>query len=107
MMLADAQITKTPGERWTVTTPEGAVLGSFPGSLSNREVIGLLEFSQTYERAAYKEGITTGQESMQVAVAQRTTGLMHHIKQLENHNAMLSQKLEELLTRGALSDGND
>jgi len=107
MILSNAQVTKHPGKPWDVVTPEGEVLGTFPGELSNRDVVGLMEFSQKYEQAAYKEGVAAGQSSMSAAMSQRADALINHIKQLENHNSILAQKLEDLLTRGAPSNGND
>ena len=106
MKLQQAQIGIREGEDWEIRTPAQDVLATLPRCLTDGQVIHIVEFAQSYEKAAHDEGVRIGQGSMKAAHQQRVTALKDRIRSLEAHNAMLAEKVEQLLD-GDQPDGDD
>lgn len=108
MRLGNAQIQWTQEDKvWRVATPAGEHLYDMP--LKNAypaDMIGVMQFAQHFEKLAYEEGYNTCKQALMAAVTQRNEELINHIKQLEEHNAMLAEKLDTLITKGK-TDGDD
>lgn len=87
---------KQSGEPWQVLDGDD-LLVQLPGTMRDGEVINVIEFAQKIERDAYAEGVETGQGSMRAAQEQRIVELVNRVTSLEAHNAMLAEKLDELI----------
>lgn len=93
------------GEQTVVVTPGEEVVLTLPPSVQDNVIIDIVEMAKKCELAAYNEGKENGTESMRAAIQQRVDPLVLRIKQLEQHNEMLSDKVESLLTGDP--NGND
>lgn len=96
MKLQAVQMNKQSGEPWQVLDGDD-LLVQLPGTMRDGEVINVIEFAQKIERDAYAEGVETGQGSMRAAQEQRIVELVNRVTSLEAHNAMLAEKLDELI----------
>lgn len=106
MKLQQVQIGQSRGEAWEIRMPNQDVIATLPKTLSDGEVINVVEFAQTHEKAAFDEGVQVGQGSMKAAHSARIDAMLDRIRSLEAHNAMLAEKLENLLD-GDRGDAND
>lgn len=106
MKLQQAQLGIREGEDWQIRQPDQKVLITLPRSLTDGQVISIIEFAQGIERDAHRDGVEVGQGSMRAAHQQRVTALIDRIRSLEGHNAMLADKIENLLN-GDRADADD
>lgn len=96
-------MSRQSGGPWQVLDGDD-LLVQLPGTMRDGEVISVIEFAQKIERDAYAEGVETGQGSMRAAQEQRIMSLADRVRSLEAHNAMLADKLDDLIG-GAEADG--
>lgn len=106
MNLQQAQLGIREGEDWQIRKPDQEILTTLPRSLTDDQVIAIVEFAQSVERQAYNEGLEIGRGSQRAANEQRVMALQDRIRSLEAHNSMLAEKIESLLN-GDQPNGDD
>lgn len=106
MNLQQAQLGIRQGEDWEVRKPDQEVLTTLPRSLTDDQVIAIVEFAQTTERVAFQEGLNVGRDSATAEKEQQVLALRDRIRSLESHNSMLAETLENRIA-GDLENGND
>jgi len=106
MNLQQAQIGIRTGEDWEIRQPDQKVLLTLPRSMNDDQVVKIVEYLQAVEISAFNEGKEIGRGALQALHDQQSAALRDRITSLDAHNAMLAEKLEQLID-GAAQNGND
>jgi hypothetical protein len=103
MKYNELQLRKAEVGEWEVYTAEGeksAKLGEFSRKLTDREAIGVLELIKSIARLAYNDGKELGSGAMHAASNERVEQLLRLVSALKEHNTLLAEKLDDIITRG-------
>lgn len=106
MNLQQAQLGIRTGEDWQIRQPDQKVLITLPRSLTDDQVVAIVEYLQRVEIDAFNEGKEIGRGALQALHEQQTAALQDRIRTLDAHNTMLAEKIENLLD-GVAQNGND